>query len=55
MTDDEEYITIRLPRSHWVAIRNGIQKWANRDPNDIEILTDITTLDTPNQSTRDIE
>lgn len=36
-TTGSGYITIRLPYEDWVEIKYGIQEWANRDPEDIEI------------------
>lgn len=39
------YVTIRLPREDWTAIVIGIEKWAGRDRDDIEILSDVSIED----------
>jgi hypothetical protein len=46
MTDD--ILTIRIPRSSWQGIINGIEKWVGRSQyDDIEILSDYEIVDPP--------
>lgn len=44
MTDDP-ILTIRIPRSSWLGILNGIEKWTGRSRwDDVEILSDYEIL-----------
>jgi len=38
--EPEEMLTIRLPKSSWLGIVNGIEHWAERPEEDIQILSD---------------
>lgn len=42
--DEDQILTIRIPRSSWTGIVIGIEKWAGRPREDIEILSDFEVV-----------
>lgn len=46
MANDEDLITIRLPRSHWSQIVDDIENMCGMSEDEIEILRSVEILET---------